>query len=61
MSRRHIKIRSGLVGKDTEVEIDGEKVEGLVSAEVKWTVDDINHVVLTYIVDDLDIETLAHD
>ena len=61
MNRRHIKIRSGTVGKNTEVEIDGVKVEGLVSAEVRWTVGDINHVILTYLVDDLDVETDADD
>lgn len=57
--RRHIKIRGSAVGKDTDVWIDGVKQEGLQSATVEWVVNDLNRVILTYFVDDLDVETQA--
>ena len=59
--RHHIKIRSGAVGKDTEVWVDGVKQEGLQSATVEWVVNDLNRVILTYLVDDLDVETEAEE
>ena len=59
MTRHRIKIRSSMVGKDTDVWIDGEKQKGLVNVTVDWTVNDINYVTLTYLVDDLDVETEA--
>ena len=56
---KRIEIRSGPVGKNTDVWVDGVKQEQLVSAIVEWTVADVNFVTLRYIGVDLDVDTEA--
>ena len=52
----HFKIKSGIVGKDTTIEMDGTPLKGVTDIRVKTCMDDVNKVIITFIPRGIDLE-----